>query len=525
MKQYLQHPMEASALHSLASNKNVVKVLHAFEDAYGRLTDLATLPLYNYPLTRDTAPRVYKLYRRALRQLGIETEYPLYGVMEYALTAKTIGTEHDCAILINSACIDRMTDDQLTALLGQQLGHILFGHVKYMSAFQALDSIVAGLPKFVSVAVDAVKFLFQDWMQYANFTADRTAAVACGTVEPVIGNLIQGMGGRPDSQIVSYSPDMFTDVNLPAASELNTVGKLVFQSMMNQVAFPLGLLRIQELQKWASSEQCRQEEPHICYDYHAMALNAARRDGRTPSLTLPEFQKGMVTLHAAARNGDTTAMGKLGKRYLYGNGELTANRGYGMQMLRQAASLGDGDAQLQLSRMLIEGTQVKRDKNAARMLLDMAAAQGLTQARQLIQDNYEVLAVIPPADLREASRKYTALAGGNSYRETVDQETQRQLMQKLWIPTGEQIIVWDGFMEDTCLVALTMSGFYLCQETGLPQKVSWESLRRGEKRLDWQGKDNTVMITLDGKVFRAINKSQFRGSVFGLISYLRSAMK
>lgn len=527
MREHLQHPKETAALCNLVNNPSVHKILQVFDEAYGQLTTLAILPLYNYPITEVTAPRIYRLYRRALERLEIRTQYPLYAALGYPLSAETIGTERNCAIVINSACIEEMSDEQITALLGQQLGHIQFGHVKYMSAFKALDRIVAMMPRFVTLALDTVKYLFQDWNQYANFTSDRTAAVACGTVEPVIENLLHGMGGTHDLKNISFSASMFLEMNLPPVSELNTVGKIVFQSMTNQVEFPLGLLRIQELQRWTKSEGCRSTEPHIYYDYLAaikIQTNLGKESLGTEICTQTIKQK-MILLHVAARNGNATAMGKLGIEYLYGSRNLCQNMSYGVQMLRKAASLGDADSQIMLGRLLIDGKIVKKSMEAAQLLLEMAMSQNAPQAMKLYRSAFSLPPYIPGNILQDLVKRHAECGEGRSYHKTINEEIRAMLIERLWISHTDTITAWEEFTGGTYLVAVAPSGVYFCKSTSLPKRISWESLRIREKRLWWKYETPITRVFLDGEIVRCLDTSHFRSSIFGLIAFVQSSLK
>jgi Zn-dependent protease with chaperone function len=118
-------------------------------------------------------PRVHELAERCANTLGIATP-TLYVVNNPHLNAATYGTNDDSFIMVHSALIDHLTDEELLSVIGHECGHIHNNHVVYLTAMHYL-SHMAGLV-VRSVGLPAVLAL-RAWSRRAEVTCDRAGAL------------------------------------------------------------------------------------------------------------------------------------------------------------------------------------------------------------------------------------------------------------------------------------------------------------------------------------------------------------
>ena len=187
------HPGEQSALNKLTENKIFQYVADVFQSVYTDLTSYAAMKGRNFLVTETTMPDLYGLYQTAAARLGIGTPPPLYIQLEYALKIQTVGTDGDCAVMINWACLEECSREQLLALFGQELAHVRCRHLRILNMDSILDAILAKLPMVGTMAAQTLKTLLLQWKEYAYYTADRGAAIAAGGKLPVYRNLTQAM--------------------------------------------------------------------------------------------------------------------------------------------------------------------------------------------------------------------------------------------------------------------------------------------------------------------------------------------
>lgn len=243
------HPGEETAWNSLLNNKIFQTVVDVFQSIYTDLTSFGAMKGRNFLVTESTMPEVYELYQLAAERLGIGQKPPLYIQMEYGIKIQTLGTDGDCAVLLNSACLEECSREQLLALFGQELTHVRYRHLRILNMDAMLDSLLTKIPAVGPVASQTLKTLLLQWKEYAYYTADRGAAIAAGEKLPVFQNLSMAMGRKLEADGVASLLGAQEDHGQISASQ-SIAAKAVMQMMISGIAAPFGIWRIRELDKW-----------------------------------------------------------------------------------------------------------------------------------------------------------------------------------------------------------------------------------------------------------------------------------
>ena len=189
-----RYPEEKAALHELVRKKEFQAALKLFEKIYADATDFARLQGRNFRVTKAAQPRLHYLYRLAARRLEFREEVPMYLELSHQFAPKIYGTDGKCAVVLSSICLETLTDPELMAMFGSAISHIQHGHVKYLNMGNLADELFLSIPFVGSAAAMMVKALLVQWRKYAEFTADRGAAVAAGDAQAVFGYLSKSMG-------------------------------------------------------------------------------------------------------------------------------------------------------------------------------------------------------------------------------------------------------------------------------------------------------------------------------------------
>ena len=119
-------------------------------------------------------PRVHGLVESCAHSLGITTP-TVYITNNPVLNAGTYGTNDDSFILVHSALVDHMTDDELASVLGHECGHIHNSHVVYLTTLYFLTHAVG---VFVQWIVSPALVALKAWSRRAEVTCDR-ASLLC----------------------------------------------------------------------------------------------------------------------------------------------------------------------------------------------------------------------------------------------------------------------------------------------------------------------------------------------------------
>ncbi|MBL8604345.1 MAG: M48 family metallopeptidase [Myxococcales bacterium] len=123
-------------------------------------------------------PRVHRIAEQCARRLGIKTPQ-IYVVPNHHINAMTAGTEDDSFIVIHSATLEHMTDDELRFIIGHECGHIQNKHVVYLTTLRILQTmaqLAAGA--MLAPLLMPVTLALNGWSRAAEITCDR-AGLLC----------------------------------------------------------------------------------------------------------------------------------------------------------------------------------------------------------------------------------------------------------------------------------------------------------------------------------------------------------
>lgn len=124
-------------------------------------------------------PRVHGLAQECAATLGIATP-TLYVVNSPYLNGATYGTNDDSFIMVHSALVDHMSDEELRSVIGHECGHIHNSHVVYLTALHYLTHMAS---IFVRWIVTPAILSLRAWNRRAEITCDRAALLCCGDLE------------------------------------------------------------------------------------------------------------------------------------------------------------------------------------------------------------------------------------------------------------------------------------------------------------------------------------------------------
>ena len=246
-----EHPADraaTAALKSVPMLDTVVRRLIEFQ--YERA--LRQILLANsVKLGHDQLPEVYRGYERALEALDMSQTYDLYLTQYPFANAAAIGSGKPM-VVVNSELVQLLEDDELRAVLGHEVGHILSDHVLYRTALLILLQMTSfgPLPLLGGLPLLAVRTALLEWSRAAELSADRAAVLV--TRDPLVTCrvLMVLAGGRS-------SRELNLDAFLRQATEYHEWesgwDKISRFFVERRVGHAYPVRRLSELMKWIQS--------------------------------------------------------------------------------------------------------------------------------------------------------------------------------------------------------------------------------------------------------------------------------
>ncbi len=526
-----RHPQEIQRLNALQSVKVLNLILNIFNKAYANITSFATLAERNYPVTAATEPRLYRLYCAAREKLGVAEEIPLYLKFEYAIAAETIGTDGDCAIIVSNCCLETLSDNELLALLARELGHIVYQHVKYINIIRFFDDLTQKLSGIAETAIVTTKNILIEWLRCAEYTADRAAAIAVGSVEAPCMTILKAMGAVEDYPQLNFDLKQFVSEPLPSfpKESLGKVGQIAFQNIMSQVNVPFGTLRVRELWEWSRSNACRQSFAHIYFsnswtfglenqsDSGLLYSKAERMLRKSP-------EESLALLHRSARCGSPAAMHALAKIYLDGK-LVTKDAAQAMRYLQFAVAAKYSVAYTQLGICYLKGVPevLPQNTDMGYRFIRCGRDKGDPDAQKYLLQYKQP----PYTTIKCVEETVKCFSGGeakpNYYILVGKQADAQKWRDYLDIPRDEKFFILA--VNQVYLgqyVAICSSGIYFLTEKTLPQYCSWDTLKaQALTRKELFGR---IDLTSGEKLLYSCDEDTVGQSVIPLLETLRKKL-
>ncbi len=255
-EEYL-HPFDAKALHALQNTKGMdtmVKKLYEWGlETYLKQQFLGS----SLKLTQSNFPDVHDIFETACDILDFKGRPQLYVMREGYFDCVSCGVEQTI-IVIGTDALEKFTEAELLFIFGREIGHIQCQHVLYMELGQvmpvlmdALSSATMGLGGLLSAGL---QMALVEWLQCAQYTADRAGILACQDVTVACTALIKA-AGLP----MKYDATLVLDDFKTQAIEFQGVQKNMFLKFSKYLTQSKGweIARANQFFRWTESGEYR----------------------------------------------------------------------------------------------------------------------------------------------------------------------------------------------------------------------------------------------------------------------------
>lgn len=293
-----EHPADRGALVALRKLKGFDTVLKAIS---GLVNERSTRLLYLGTAVRVDErqfPQLHYLLRDAARVLDTDAVPEMFVRSDPTLNAVTIGLDKPI-IVLNSALVDLLDEDELRFVIGHELGHALSGHAVYRTLLHRLINLTGVLNSIPlgGLGIRAIIAALYEWSRKSELSADRAGLLATQDPSAAIRAHMQlasgGLMGELDQATFMEQGREYLD----SGDLRDSVLKLM---LVEKTTHPFAVVRAAELRAWVDSGE-----------YAAILGGAYPRGADDGEATVSDAAKDAASSYSKAFESSQDALGKL----------------------------------------------------------------------------------------------------------------------------------------------------------------------------------------------------------------------
>ena len=257
-----QHPLDSQAQAALEKVPLLPTLVKKFNSLVGEKFMRIERVSNNLRVSAEQYPSLYRPYIRMAQALDVPKLPELYIDTTPIINAQAMGT-HDFYIVVNSGLIDLMTEDELLAIIGHELGHVKCQHMLYktitylfqLAGVQLIDALLPGVGYF---AAQGALLALLEWNRKSEFSCDRAGALCTQNLDTMQSALakLSGFHSRIQEPInlaaIKQQATEYADIGAN-----NIIEKMMKVYALLQTTHPHPVVRVKEIEDWYTSDQFR----------------------------------------------------------------------------------------------------------------------------------------------------------------------------------------------------------------------------------------------------------------------------
>jgi Zn-dependent protease with chaperone function len=250
-----EHPADRAALQALRAVPGVDEVIRKVIALLGGERGIRLLFQGNaVRVGPEQFPHIWTLHVETCTTFDWPKVPELYVSQTPFFNAGAYGVD-DPFIVLHSAALEVLDEDELRALLAHELGHVMSGHALYTTIAAILALVSLGvLPALAALAVLPVRLAFLEWSRKSELSADRAGLLGCQDIIMAQRlDMKMAGGGRGDA----FAGQMNVEAFMTQAHEYaySNEGLDVVYKILNTLALshPMHTVRAAELQRWVAA--------------------------------------------------------------------------------------------------------------------------------------------------------------------------------------------------------------------------------------------------------------------------------
>jgi Zn-dependent protease with chaperone function len=249
-----EHPADRAALQSLRSVPGFDDLVRKVISFLGGERGIRLLFQGNAVRASSVQfPKLWSLQTEVAETFDWPKVPELYVSQTPVFNAGAYGVD-DPFIVVHSAALEMLDDDELRVLIAHEMGHVVSGHALYRTIAEILLSVgLSALPILAGIALFPIRLAILEWARKAELSSDRAGLL--GSQDVVASQrLFMKMAGGTRGQI--NTGQLSVDAFMAQANEYlaSREGFDTIYKILNTLALthPMNTIRAAELQQWVA---------------------------------------------------------------------------------------------------------------------------------------------------------------------------------------------------------------------------------------------------------------------------------
>ncbi|HXL90140.1 MAG TPA: M48 family metallopeptidase [Streptosporangiaceae bacterium] len=246
-----EHPADRSALVALRKLTGFDTLLRKLSGLFPQRALRLIFLASSVKVSEQQFPHIHEMLRDACYVLDLEKVPELYVVQQPLVNAMAVGL-NEPFIVLNSGLVDLLDPEELRAVIGHEVGHILSGHAVYSTMLAILILLAARIAwmPIGYLGLRGIIWGLEEWFRKAELSCDRAGLLACQDIDASRRVLMKLAGG---SRLAEMNADAFHDQahEYDAVPDLRDSILKVLQLQGN--THPFAVVRFAEIDYWYAS--------------------------------------------------------------------------------------------------------------------------------------------------------------------------------------------------------------------------------------------------------------------------------
>lgn len=241
-----EHPADRAALNALRKIPGFDMVLRKVFGMFGERALLLAFKANAVKVTENQYPDLHESLLRVCEVLDAEEVPELFVSQKPVVNAGAVGMSKPF-IVLNSSLVELLGQDEVEAVIGHEVGHILSGHVLYRTLLVILLSLTVFRYPLAGLAVRPVLFALLEWYRKSELSSDRAGLLAVQDPDASMRGLMHMAGGM-------RGETLNLEEFVAQAEEYREGGELLdsVYKVLNVLGLthPFAVVRVAELKDW-----------------------------------------------------------------------------------------------------------------------------------------------------------------------------------------------------------------------------------------------------------------------------------